>query len=377
MTPDGYKIPEYKFNDARDIIGKSINLYGPSGCGKTVALRNFLKLINGYVNQALVVCPSEPTNQSYKGMFSPAVIHYSFDIGAPPNQKIKPTSLNKAKFFFEKTWERQEMLSTIYAKVNELGTLHKLYQRLTTYEKQSSEQIIYKINSKRMKTINLLKLKNLTQNILNDKITKINDRCEKLLISLYKKYIENGRYRLAKLTDLSDSEKYSLKYLNINPNLVLVMDDCGADLKKIQKEEVFQRLYIRGRHAKYTIFNSLQDDTQMDLSLRKNIFVSIFLDKAVALVNFNRKGNGYSKQETKKAESIINTIFDSSSEETKYRCLLYMREDPTGQNYYHYTANDIRNFPFGSKEYIQLCKAVENNEISINSSNSFYDAFKV
>ena len=46
---------------------------------------------------------------------------------------------------------------------------------------------------------------------------------------------------------LSEKSRYILKYLDFNPNCVLVLDDCGAILKKFQKEEA-KKIIFQGRH---------------------------------------------------------------------------------------------------------------------------------
>ena len=55
---------------------------------------------------------------------------------------------------------------------------------------------------------------------------------------------------LLKQKHLTEDEKYSLMYLNFNPRLLLIFDDCSAQLKPFFNKEIFRMLFYQNRHSR-------------------------------------------------------------------------------------------------------------------------------
>jgi hypothetical protein len=57
--------------------------------------------------------------------------------------------------------------------------------------------------------------------------------------------------------------------------------------------------------------------------------------------------------------------------------MAYIREDDKSNFFYHVTFEYPELFRFGSKALQELCQIVKNNGTSMDTSNPFYDYFKL
>jgi hypothetical protein len=91
---------------------------------------------------------------------------------------------------------------------------------------------------------------------LNKEIAQSNKE-RQTLIDLYKKYIQLHRNELMLLVKDDDNEqsqiaKVVLKYLWLNPRLLLIFDDCiGQGTKDLNT--ALERLFYEGRHVNFTV----------------------------------------------------------------------------------------------------------------------------
>ena len=64
-----------------------------------------------------------------------------------------------------------------------------------------------------------------------------------MLNLLYRKYITPHYNELWRKKSLSEDERYSLYYLHFNPRMLLIFDDCAAQLKPFFTKEIFRLLF--------------------------------------------------------------------------------------------------------------------------------------
>lgn len=366
----GRKVPRLAINPAM-FLDKTVTIYGPSGTGKTVLTKHIMKTLNGYIDQVIVVSPSEPANRSYEGIVDPPLMHFRVYLPDPANPK-KDDGTRGTQRFLQAIWDRQMMMKSIYTRANNAAVLSLLFGRLPPKTRREGIKFIKIINDKRSHVIKRVQKQfGADPGRCTEKIKEANEKFQKMLALIYKKYITPHYEELFACADLSEDEEYSLTYLQFNPRLLLVFDDCAAELKPLFNKEVFRRLFYRGRHADITSLICCQDDTDVPANLRKNAFVSIFTEPVVCMSNFERQANKFPKPTKLFAAEIAGEVFVAN------RKLVYIREDPRRQHFYHVEVPYPKPFRFGSEAFHELCESVQNTGDSMDTENPYYGKFAI
>lgn len=368
-TDTGKMVPPLQITPSM-LVDRSIVIYGRSGSGKTVITKHLMKTLNGLIDQVLLVSPSEPTNRSYEGFVDPPWIHYRLYLPDPSNPK-KDDGMKGALRFLEQVWQRQDMMGAIYTRVNNIKTLSSLYAHLPKAVRAEGSAHILKINEKRGRVIDRVRKQFAADPGRRDeKIKEVNDKFRKMLVLLYKKYITPSYGDLWGRPDLTEDERYSLRYLNFNPRILLIFDDCAADLKPFFNKEIFRKLFYRNRHAYITAIIVCQDDTDLPTNLRKNAFISFFTDPIVCSSNFSRPSNKFPKQTKDYVEDIVGSVFASDN-----RKMAYIREDSRRQHFYHVSVPYPKPFRFGSPAIQELSDSVVSEGVTMDKENPFFERF--
>jgi hypothetical protein len=153
--------------------------------------------------------------------------------------------------------------------------------------------------------------------------------------------------------------------------MLVVFDDCAAEFKQYLRTDIFRKFFYQNRHVKLTIGICCQNENDLDTNLRKNVFLSIFTTAQTAQSYFANKSNQFTKKEINTAISASTAVFQG------YRKLAYLRDDPDDKNFYSIEAPYVEPFRFGSSALHDLCEKVKNDKGSINTSNSYYNKFKI
>jgi hypothetical protein len=370
VSERGHQVPALRITPAL-FIDRSIVLYGPTKSGKTLMTKHIMSTVRTHIEQIIIISPSEPTNQSYQGFVDPPFIHYRMYLPDPANPK-KTNSTADAVRFLESIWARQEMQASIYTRANNGEVLAGLFARLPASVRAEGVRLIRSINAKRGVFVARVREQFAgSPGRRADKEKEVNDKFRKMLILIYKKYITPSYADLWRDESLTEAERCSLNYLNLNPRLLLIFDDCAAQLKQIFTKEIFRNLFYRGRHSFITTVICCQDDTDMPTNLRKNAFISFFMTPIVCKANFGRASNSFSKPTKQLIEEISDELFQGN------RKLAYIREDDRRHHIYHVEVPYPVPFRFGSAASHELCDAVASDGDTIDRENPFYDQFRL
>ena len=329
--------------DAKYYLNRSTILFGASNSGKSTILIEILYLLRNYVPNIFVFAPTADSNNAFEGII--------------PSQLIYKTVDTK---LLTSIYNRQKASAKIYNTVNNLNDLKNLFLKVA----DRSALELARIASIRAATI-IQNKENDPSNFAQKRMTinQIKKIRDKYLSRLYKKTIRKNKKRLLKIDD-SAKTKYIIKYLDFNPNCVVVFDDCGAVLKRFQKEEVVKKIIFQGRHSYINIILTLQDDLNLNSAIKKNAFVNIFTTGRCASAYFERGSNNFSKKDKQIAAKIISYIFDSGKKD--YKKLVYLRDEA---NPFRYTIADLYdNFRFGSPSLWKLC-----NKLNRDRNNCDFD----
>ena len=371
-TEEGTEVPPLHFTSDM-LLDKSIVLYGASKSGKTVFIKHIMDLLREHVSQCILVSPSEPANNAYRDYMPRALTHYAMKAPDPKNPRKMLEGDAGAIQFLTNIWQRQEMLVQIYEQANSLANLRSLTGRLSASARAEIQKALDPANTKRASTMRKLEKRYRGQSgELKEQRRKVNEMFEQVERSMYKSHIWASFKQLWSCEDLSDSEKIALQYIDLNPRMVLVLDDCGADLKAIMNKPIFKRLFYRNRHVRLTVIFAFQDDTDLVTNLRKNAFVSICCDRVSAEALFTRGSNNFSSDVKKKVKEIVTPVY-----EERYRKLAYIRDDPRKINFYHCMATPPKGHMFPCGAILEFCQQVERSGATADTNNPYFGSFSV
>lgn len=342
-------LQEFDFSYKR-FLDRTTILFGESGTGKSFVMVDVLFQLRPYVDQIIVISPTDRQNHTYdKGIVPLPCIHY-----------------NLTSKLLDDIWERQNALAAVYTKANNADILKQLFDRIPNNSREND--IINSVNRKRKEYAAEVSAESVDESTAKAKIADMEKECKKLIILIYKDCIDRHKDKLAKLA-LNRDEQFSLKYLNLNPRLVVIFDDCTDLLNKFKKHPVMQKLFYQGRWAFITALIACHTDKALDPELKKNAFVSIFTGEKSAIAYFERKSNDFDKEEKIRATSARKGAFTPLA---KHQKLVWVREEG---KFYRFTATAHDNFKFGSSVIWEYCKQIQIEAGTINTDNKFINDF--
>ncbi len=337
------EIPELAF-DHKLFIDKSIVLYGASDTGKSTIIKDVMWYLNPYIDQGIVFCKSEDSSSTYEG--------------------ILPRALTFTKLTEERLleiWDRQTVFASVYKIANNIKTLTRLAMK--TGDEIIKTHII-KANLRKKELISAIEK---SDKDAAAKKKRIEVDCENFSRALCKSVIRTHRKQLLKM-QLSDNEEFSLEHLDFNPRLLLIFDDCAADIKKLQNNPIMDDFFTQGRHRYITIFVSVQDDKYLPSEWRKNGFVNIFTTRQCATALFTRASNSYDKSLIRRSMDACKEVFA-----LPFQKLLYIRKNDA---FFKVTATEREPFEFGSDVINTYCKTIQNEGICIPQNNKYSKYFQ-
>lgn len=334
--------------------------YGASGTGKSVLVLHLLHLLRKSIPIAIVANPTNRVNQTYSGIFPDATIY----------DRV-------TKDLLKNIYDRQDAVSDMYQKVNNIKILKSIFMKCANQEEQN---MLSKYSKTFVKTKEKIEGSSEHIAIKRSKITKLEQTHEKVVLHHLRLTIAENKLRLISSGILDNKEESYVNNLNINPNLLILFDDCGDHIKEWQKFEEVQTLFFNARHYNITTIITLQDDKLLNSELRKNTHINFFTSSNSAIAYFNRPANNFSSKDKKVMGHIVDEIFkeDSNSKYTNHKKLCYFSSAITGQKKktQYIIANLHNKFKFGSEQYWELSTAVEKkNDEKSNTNNKFSRLF--
>lgn len=284
---DQYKL-QFLDLSLRTFLQKIILLYGETGSGKSVIIRNLCKILSQAAPVIVAIAPTDESNGIYTDIIPQQLIFH------------KPTVE-----LLESIYARQEHVSAVYKIVNNLQGLKRLFEICSDRDAAVIERTI-NINADRCLRMTG-ELKDAFQRSREQEQIEEGRKTE--LAKLYKAVIgKNQANLLANRERLSEEEQLIAEFYDLNPNLVLIMDDCASD-KAWQKSEVVKKLFYQGRNYHFTSIISFQGDKDITPEMRRQAHIAMFTTAECAVAHFTTKTNGHSKEHVKRAEKIITKIF--------------------------------------------------------------------
>lgn len=334
----------------RRFLDKLTMLYGESGSGKSYAIVDILYQLKPHIDQIVIFSPTDRQNHTYdKGIAPLPFIHYT----------ITPKLLSNL-------WERQEALVNVYTRASNENILSALYKKCPN--RKTADRTIERVNDKLCEYAREIARNANDFEAAKTKCEPMIAECKKLIIMIWRQTIGANRDRLGRMK-LTKEERYSLDYLDLNPRLVVVFDDCTDLLKKYKTHEVIQKLFYQGRHSMVTTLIACHTDKAIDAELRKNAFTSIFTSQKTAHAFFTRPSNDFDKAEQRAADELCKIAFSPLAGHQK---LAFVRAE---NKYYRFTSKSHPGFRFGSPAIWDYCDKIKAESGTISADNRFIGGF--
>lgn len=336
VSVDEITIAPELFQDKMTII------FGASQSGKSVVVVDILHSLRSWADQIVVISPTNAQNHTYT------------DIVPGPLIWAKLTSE-----FLNDFWERQEMMQATYSRANNLDILRGMFLRCAPSDKKAIDAHLAREKEAAIYTAR--RDGKLTQ------IKEIETHNRAFLLPFYKDTIIRNKSRLGALTDAED---FAVRYIDFNPRIVLVFDDCTADIKNMRKHKVIQELFYQGRHSAVTTIIAAHTEKALDPELRKNAFTVMWTEPASA-VSYCAKEFKDDRDMSSAMRAAIHATFVP---DRKYQKLALIR---TERRFVRFTATFRldQGFRFGSSVLWDFMEKITRGDHEVSDTNKFMSDF--
>ncbi len=330
-------------------------LYGPSGSGKSSLIQHILNSLKDTIPLAIVACPTASLNGDYQNIIPDQCIYE--DVTKPLMQKI---------------FQRQSNVMAMYElvrNVDHLKQLHVLTADNDSFAKIEKLSSIYRKGCADIKS-------SYDDEDAETAVSELTTKYHKKMVKIMRASI-NLNIRRVQSFELSDTQKAIISNFNINPSILLLIDDCMASIKEWKDMEETKKLFYQGRHYSVTTLLTAQNETLIPPQLRSNAHISIFTTQTIVNTFINKASSGISPDEKKMISKIAETIFAQSDDRARpnYKKLVIFGQIIKTEHKVQYIIGTIKKKKFGSAAMWELCNQVRREQPSSLTSNSFSKMF--
>lgn len=295
-------------------LDKSTLIFGGSGTGKTKIIEEILFLLRDHIPNYIAI-----TDVNSRKFYTSKL----------PERCVQ-NDLTKEKI--SAIWNRQAYLTEVCNIANDINNIRSLYEKIATRSTEARLKIFADL---KLTAKDRIEKSAANYAVKREHIARIEDMYVKETKDYYKLAIKENADRL-KSIPLTDTDKITLEFLNVNPKLCIILDDVTDKFEKwigyFKRTEVnpFDSIFFQGRHNNITIVFAAHDDKVIPTELRKSARNTVFTSSQALITAINRKGNAYSKNEQKLAEQIAPEIFGDDSKpggEKRYQKLCYIKDE--------------------------------------------------
>jgi energy-coupling factor transporter ATP-binding protein EcfA2 len=313
-TTEGDPIPWFP-KDVNNHLDKTTLIFGGTGSGKTTVIEEILYLLKDYVPNFMVIAP-RTSDAAYRRKLPSRCIKEDF-----------------TKERLQKLWNRQYYATQLYNTANDINILESLFKVAPDREGIVMLEAIKRKASDMIKVIEMSP--NLDFGQKKAQKTAIEELQIKKIKIIYRDAVRKNKHIIERNPDLTTQQKIALDYLDFNPRLCLIIDDCSEKfqvwMKFFKKNEVnpFESIFYKNRWNYLTLVFAAHDDKLVNTELRKNSRVTIYTNSQALVTSINRAGNGFTPKEKKEAMRYAAKIFGDEEKGVKtHQKMCYIREDP-------------------------------------------------
>lgn len=303
--------------DIAYLLNQTIVIYGLRRSGKTTIVIDLIYICREAIPVMFIVSQSSTINSSFTGIVPQSCIHSTMDKEWIEDLLVR----QKERCLIHKIASREDLIYSLYNKVK--SSKDAAWQQVCI---EKANMWINEINSNEF----------MDSDTRNEHIHRLQSDLKRRLVQFYKRVIQKNATVLERRShQLTDKENICLKFLDFNPNIMLVFDDCASIFKKwVRESPSIKEIFYNGRHYNITLILTAQDDKEIDTELRKNSAVSIFTSQQAATSNFSRSANSYAPSVKRRATTCIERIFTKDHNTSNNKKLVYLQMDVDDQFMY-------------------------------------------
>lgn len=313
-TTEGDPIPWFP-KDVNNHLDKTTLIFGGTGSGKTTVIEEILYLLKDYVPNFIVMAP-RTSDAAYRRKLPSRCIKEDF-----------------TKERLQQLWNRQYYATQLYNTANDINILESLFKVAPDREG------IVMLEAIKRKALDMIKVIEMSPNLdfgqKKAQKTAIEELQIKKIKIIYRDAVRKNKHIIERNPDLTTQQKIALDYLDFNPRMCLIIDDCSEKfqvwMKFFKKNEVnpFESIFYKNRWNYLTLVFAAHDDKLVNTELRKNSRVTIYTNSQALVTSINRAGNGFTPKEKKEAMRYAAKIFGDEEKGVKtHQKMCYIREDP-------------------------------------------------
>ena len=333
---DKLYLPPFELS-INDVLNKSIVLYGSRGSGKSVICKDIMYKLKNDVPTVIVFNSTELSNSYFSNLVSQPFLYDKIELNV-----------------LESIWKRQEHITEIHKKINDVNILRNIIIKLNM---SAAIDIIDNIDKNKEQYADKMQKKIESDNTFLVEINKLNDKFKDVKLVILKQIIKHVKKKIKEnkidKNNLSQEDIDVIKFIDVNPNILLIFDDCAAELKKHNKSDTLRKLFYQSRHVNITFIITAQDEIDLDASLRKNANITVLCDSNCCNGFFERSSNAFGKKFKQITREISEIIYNNDHKNTK---LIYNKDGDAKLLWYIATVQN--DFIFGSKYTLEYAKKI-------------------
>jgi len=311
------QIQEFVF-DPYVFLEKTSAWYGGTGSGKTFHAKFAISKLQEFFPRVVLFSPTNHQSTDFDGIINKVQIIEEFT----PD-------------LFLRVYKQAEKNGNIYRTANKFEILLELFNKFAPPQAKVEMQRLLERKMQKVRDIQAAEVKIELQ---RKKIKDFVESIDAVLKQYIKVNIAPLRNKLladfaAKKEGLSDDVFTALKFLDFNPRILIIFDDCQTELAELLKSEkknieavaALKNIFSRGRHSFITSIFICQDDIVFKQWMRKGIKNNIITSRAMASTFFQRTGTAANAEgpTRKLALKVIEKMF---IDEKDHRKLLFRPE---------------------------------------------------
>ncbi len=313
VLKDGSKLRWFD-KSKNSFLDKNTILFGGTNSGKSTIMEEIMYLCSKDVPVCFAISPTNDANQFFTNRL-PAKF---FRDGKEPAATVA---------FLRKILNWQTKRCYLHNIANRLDILHGICEKISNSQVQDMIEYVSKQFDNAIRKINDSNKLNIAQKKTHR--FNIQQKRDDVLRKIYHSTLNKYHKEISNM-QLSQEESLALKFRNINPRAMLILDDCASHFKKwFKMDTAIKEVFYQGRQLKLTTIITSQDDKDIESELRKNAMNTIFTTAQAVNENFDRASNHYSKYIKEKAKLCTEAVFRQEPNTPKhFQKLVYVNNDP-------------------------------------------------
>ena len=307
LLNDGTVLPCFPKKSA-NYIDKTIIIYGKRGSGKSTVIDDIMYTCKHVIPSIYVISRTAIANNQYKDKI--------------PNNCVKGEVSKEWLANFVKS---QSERAAIYKRANDIKLLETVFLKINDKRAVLVEQMI---KSKTENIIKDIKKSDMNHAKKKESILEIEKLNGQKIYRWYKDVIRANIIKLEEMKKVGQLTRYEIcvvDFLDFNPRVMLILEDCAPILKEFCKDKSVKDIFYNGRWFYITMIITSQADKEIDSNIRENVDVNIFTKNTAATANFDRSANHYSKTIKKYSEKCIDRVFQTEiSGGENHKKLIYL-----------------------------------------------------